>query len=69
MADKKAEAVVKTQEVKTEAVYTAEELAAGAATAFSKKYTEDIVTAALRTAGVKSATITDAEAVIRKFLA
>ena len=68
MAEKE-KATVKAESQAAEAVYTAEELSAGADHVFSKKYTEDIVAAALRLAGVKSATVSEAEAVIKKFLA
>lgn len=68
MADKKFEPAAKTAEPKTEPIYAAEELAAGADKAFKGKYTQDIVTAALRVAGVKQATVSEAEDVIKKFL-
>lgn len=69
MAEKEKATTAKAETHAAEAVYTAEELSAGADHVFSKKYTEDIVTAALRLAGVKSATVSEAEAVIKKFLA
>lgn len=70
MADKKYDpTAVKTAEVKkTEPVYASDELAAAAEKVFKGKFTQDIVTAALRTAGIKQATIEEAEAAITKFL-
>lgn len=70
MAEEKAKVVTasKAQAAATEPVYPADEIALAAPKLYGGKYTQDIATAAFRSAGVKQATITEAEAVIKKFL-
>lgn len=67
MATKKTSTTAEANATASEPVYTAQEYAANAAAIFGAGVSPDIVTAALRVAGVKQTTKSEAISIVKNF--